>query len=169
MLGTAHPVQAEGAQPSTILPGAVSMHMGFGDGYKRATLSWESTPLWSYQFSGRGGRLDLTGELGVSYWWANKDRNPRNAWQLSAIPMLRYWATEKFYLEAGIGATVFSGSGFAGKNISTAYQFGDHVGAGYQITPSDRIGVRYSHFSNAGIKRPNPGLDIIQVTYTRKF
>ncbi|KAJ8136172.1 hypothetical protein OY671_010615, partial [Metschnikowia pulcherrima] len=31
---------------------------------------------------------------------------------------------------------------------------------GFSSTPNNRIGVRYSHFSNASIKRPNPGSDM---------
>jgi len=168
MLGVPELANAADPQPR-LLPGAVSMHPGFGDGYKRLALNWESSPLWSHQFSGRWGRLDLTGELGVSYWWANGGRTPASAWQASAIPMLRWWVSERIYLEAGVGLTAFSGASFAGKQISTAFQFGDHVGLGYQVSRADRIGFRYSHFSNAGIKRPNPGLDVFQLTYTRSF
>ncbi|CFN83565.1 lipoprotein [Bordetella pertussis] len=90
-------------------------------------------------------------------------------WQASAIPMFRWWTGERFYIEAGIGATVFSSTSFADKRIGSAFQFGDHIGLGFLLTPSNRIGLRYSHFSNAGIKEPNPGLDIVQLTYTYQF
>ena len=40
---------------------------------------------------------------------------------------------------------------------------------GFLLTPNNRIGLRYSHFSNASIKRPNPGLDAVQVSYTYQF
>ena len=115
------------------------------------------------------GRLDLTPEFGASYWTADGSRTPGHAWQFSAIPMFRWWAGERFYLEAGIGATLFSTTRFANENISTAFQFGDHVGMGFLLTPNNRIGLRYSHFSNASIKRPNPGLDTVQVSYTYQF
>ena len=35
--------------------------------------------------------------------------------------MFRWWAGERFYLEAGIGATLFSTTRFANENISTAF------------------------------------------------
>lgn len=154
------------AQSSEGTQGGISAHYGIGDHYQRFTLSYETPSIWTYQFGGNWGRLDLTPELGASYWWANSGRSPGHVWQLNAIPMFRWWTGERFYLEAGIGATVFSSTRFANENISTAFQFGDHVGMGFLLTPNNRIGVRYSHFSNASIKRPNPGLDTVQLTYT---
>ncbi|EJO32063.1 acyloxyacyl hydrolase [Achromobacter marplatensis] len=157
------------AQSSEGTQGGVSMHYGIGDHYQRFTLNYETPSVWTHQFGGNWGRLDLTPELGASYWWADGSRSPGHVWQLNAIPMFRWWTGERFYLEAGIGATVFSSTRFANENISTAFQFGDHVGMGFLLTPNNRIGVRYSHFSNASIKRPNPGLDLVQLTYTYQF
>ncbi len=76
---------------------------------------------------------------------------------------------ERFYIEAGIGATVLNHASFADKDLGSAFQFGDHIGLGFLVTPQSRLGLRYSHFSNAGIKTPNPGLDVTQVTYTYQF
>jgi lipid A 3-O-deacylase len=83
--------------------------------------------------------------------------------------MFRWWATDNFFVEAGVGATLFSRTTFANKNISTAFQFGDHIGAGFLLNKNNRIGVRISHFSNASIKRPNPGLDLVQLTYLYQY
>ncbi|WP_238914465.1 acyloxyacyl hydrolase [Achromobacter insolitus] len=160
---------AEAAANSVGTKGGVSLHYGVGEHYKRYTLNYETSPLWSTEFSGSWGRLDLTPELGASYWTADGSRSPGNVWQFSAIPMFRWWTSERFYIETGIGATVFTRTRFAEKNIGSAFQFGDHIGAGFLLTPNNRIGLRYSHFSNAGIKRPNPGLDTVQVTYTYQF
>lgn len=149
--------------------GGVSLHYGVGEHYKRYTLNYETAPIWTTEFGGSWGRLDLTPELGASYWTADGSRSPGNAWQFSAIPMFRWWTSERFYIEAGVGATVFTRTRFADKNIGSAFQFGDHIGVGFLLTPNNRIGLRYSHFSNAGIKRPNPRLDTVQVTYTYQF
>lgn len=149
--------------------GGVSVHYGIGEHYQRITLNYETPTWWSYQFGSNWGRLDLNGEFGGSYWWADGSRDPGHVWQARAIPMFRWWATDRFYLEAGIGATVFSSTHFADKSIGSAFQFGDHVGMGFLLTPSSRVGLRYSHFSNANIKKPNPGLDVVQLTYTYQF
>jgi lipid A 3-O-deacylase len=149
--------------------GGVSVQMGVNSNYNRTTVNYETAPLWNYDFGGNWGRLDLTGELGLSYWWAHQGEHPSNAWQASAIPMFRWWLGERFFIEGGVGPTVFNKTHFADKTISTAFQFGDHIGVGFQLTQSSRISLRYSHFSNASIKTPNPGLDVTQLTYTYLF
>ena len=150
-------------------PWALSAHYGQGDEYRRVMLGVESAPLWSYSFGPGRRRIDLTTEFGVSYWKAKRSGPNDDVWQLNAVPMFRWWPAERFFIEGGIGATVFSRTRFAGDQLSTLFQFGDHIGAGYQLTPSVRLGARVSHFSNAGIKSPNPGLDIFQLTYVQRF
>ncbi len=148
--------------------GGISLRAGAGEHYQRIELAWESPSFWRYQFSGNKGHLDLVGEFGAAYWRANGSRSP-NAWQFNAIPILRWTMNERFYLEAGVGPTVFTRTRVASEEISTALQFGSHIGAGMYVSDSSRIGVRYSHFSNANIKTPNPGLDVLQLTYTYQY
>ena len=147
----------------------VGLRLGVGEHYQRAELAWESPSLWTYRFEGNGSRLDLLGELGVAYWHANGSRHPDSVWQLSATPLLRWTWAERYYIEAGIGATVFSHSSFADKNLSTAFQFGDHIGIGMHLSQRSRLSLRYSHYSNAGIKHPNPGLNILQLNYSYRY
>lgn len=160
----ATPLAAEDLYQSS----SVGFRLGVGDHYQRAEVAWESPSVWNYRFDG-GSRLDLVGELGVAYWHADGSRSPGSAWQFSAIPFLRWTWSDRYYIEAGIGATAFSRTTFADKNISTAFQFGDHIGIGMHVTDNSRLSLRYSHFSNAGIKRPNPGLDILQLTYSYQY
>ncbi len=148
---------------------SLGLRIGAGDHYQRAELAWESPSFWSYHFDSGTSRLDLVGELGVAYWRANGSREPGHAWQFSAIPFLRWTWAERYYVEAGIGATVFSHASFADKNLGSAFQFGDHIGAGMFLTPNSRLGLRFSHFSNAGIKHPNPGLNILQLNYSLQY
>ncbi len=166
-ISLAAPVLTPSAQAAE--PWSLSAHYGEGDEYRRVTLGVESAPLWSYSFGPGRSRVDLTAELGVSYWTAKRNGPNDDVWQLNAVPMLRWWPAERFFVEGGIGATVFSRTRFAGDQLSTLFQFGDHLGAGYQLTPSVRVGARISHFSNASIKKPNPGLDIFQLTYVQRF
>lgn len=150
--------------------GGISVRAGYGDHYKRAEIAWESPSLWRYRFSDADyGRLDLVAELGAAYWMADGSRSPSNAWQFSAIPFLRWTWAERYYLEVGVGPTVFSRTRFAGKNISSAFQFGDHIGIGAHISDASSVSLRYSHFSNAGIKEPNPGLNVLQLMYTYQY
>ncbi len=156
--------------PSAIDSSAWSLHLGHYDDFTRLTGNYETAPLWQTRF-GNGSRLTLSGEFGLSYWHkSGVDSGERDSlWQLSAIPLFRYWATERFYVEGGIGATAFNHTSIGSKQISTAFQFGDHIGLGYRVTNNVMLGYRYSHFSNAGIKKPNPGLDVHQITLTQRF
>lgn len=157
------------AQSGEGTSGGVSLQVGVGDHYKRYMLGYETPTLWQYRFGGDWGRLDLTGEFSAAYWHADGGRHPASVWQFGATPMFRWWVGERFFIEGGVGANVFTRTTFADKRISTAFQFGDHIGVGFQLTPASRIGLRYSHFSNANIKRPNPGLDVVQFTYVQSF
>ncbi len=147
---------------------SIGLRLGIGDHYQRAEVAWESPSVWTHRFEG-GSRLDLLGEVGVAYWHADGSRSPGSAWQLSAIPLLRWTWSDRYYLEAGVGATVFSRTRFADKRISTAFQFGDHIGIGMHLNDQSRLSLRFSHYSNAGIKRPNPGLNILQLNYSYQF
>ncbi len=148
--------------------GGVNVQLGTYARASRAALNWETPVLWSWQRHGGPSRLELTGELGVAYWSAKHSRQSASAWQLNAVPMFRYWpgGASRCFVEAGIGATLLNRAHFAGDSFSTAFQFGDHLGAGYQLTPSQRVSLRFSHFSNAAIKQPNPGLNSVQMVYT---
>ena len=146
----------------------IGLRLGAGEHYQRAELAWESPSLWAYRFDG-GSRLDLVGELGAAWWHAEGSRDPRSIWQFSVIPFLRYTWSDRYFIEAGIGPTVFTGSSFSDKNLSTAFQFGDHLGIGILLNEDSRLSLRISHFSNAGIKHPNPGLNIVQMNYSLRY
>lgn len=147
---------------------SIGLRLGVGEHYQRAEVAWESPSVWTYRFDG-GSRLDVVGELGAAYWRADGSREPSSVWQLSATPFLRWTWSDRYYVEAGVGATVFSHASFADKNLSTAFQFGDHIGVGMFVTPASRLSLRFSHYSNAGIKRPNPGLNVLQLNYSLQY
>jgi hypothetical protein len=47
------------------------------------------------------------------------------------------------------------------RQFGSSFQFGDHVGAGVRFGEKGQydLGYRYQHFSNAGIKGPNQGIN----------
>ena len=147
--------------------GGINLQLAEGPHAFRTTLGWETPVLWTHQAANGASRLELTGEFGVSYWEARQGLQPASLWQFSAIPMLRWWpGGGRFFVEGGVGPTLVSRTRFADKTISTAFQFGDHLGVGYQFTPALRASLRLSHFSNADIKTPNPGLNVVQLSWT---
>jgi lipid A 3-O-deacylase len=146
----------------------LGLRFGYNDDYRKVTLSYETPAFWSHQFDSGPGRVDLDAELAVAYWTAQRG-DPDSMWQLSATPMLRWWPSDVFFAEIGVGATGVNRTRFAGRNLSTAFLFGSHIGLGTVIAGAHRVGLRYSHYSNAGIKAPNPGLDVLSLTYTYRF
>lgn len=148
----------------------IALQFAAGPQAVRSTLAWQSPVLWRRAETADAGRLEATVELGVSYWSAHGERGPCCVWQLSAVPLLRWWpGAGRWFVEGGIGATLFSHTHFADRAISTAFQFGDTVGVGYQFTPDLRVSLRFAHFSNADIKRPNPGLNVLQLSLTHLY
>jgi lipid A 3-O-deacylase len=57
------------------------------------------------------------------------------------------------------------------KEFSTAFNFVDVIGVGRSIGADRRqeLSLRISHISNAGIKKPNPGEEFLQLRYAVMF
>jgi lipid A 3-O-deacylase len=145
-----------------------SVHLGQNGDLQRVAAVYETPVWWRYLLGHNGARVDLNGEFEISYWMSG-DREPSHLWQLGFTPMFRWWPRDTFYVEAGVGATVVNQTRFAGRDLSTAFQFGSHLGMGVLINRRHKIALRISHFSNADIKTPNPGLNLIELTYTYQF
>lgn len=74
-------------------------------------------------------------------------------------------------LEAGIGISYLSEKTIGGRDLSSHFQFEDRVGIGAKIgkQKTHDLNLRYMHYSNAGIKQPNEGIDIFIFSYTYSF
>ncbi len=141
---------------SSTYAGGHTFALGGWDGARvTAEYSFEPRPL--------NGTFDLVPEVGVSYW-----RGHRGAFQLHAVPMFRARLTPTWYLEAGIGASYFTRTTFARQNIDTHFQFADQLGVGYVLGHSS-VALRLEHFSNGGIRNPNPGVNAVQLVYTAGY
>ncbi|MGY5943011.1 acyloxyacyl hydrolase [Stenotrophomonas forensis] len=147
---------------------SIGLQLGHGRGdYQRAGLIWDSGPLWRRE-PASGRPLELAMELGFARWQAS-DPQCQHAWQASAIPMLRWRPNARLFVEAGIGPTLFDTTRVGGRHISTAFQFGDHLGIGLRVAEHHSLSLRYSHYSNASIKKPNPGLDLLQLSWRVEY
>lgn len=151
---------------------ALRIGIGYQGRYMRTELAYETPTLW--QTSLFAHPMDIKLEASFAYWHTNHSHdlwvNSRsNIWQIGITPMFRWWITPQWYAEAGVGATMVSHTRFANRELSTQFQFGDHIGIVRTFGDDLRIGLRLSHFSNASIKRPNNGLNLIQLTMTYSF
>lgn len=120
------------------------------------------------------GQLSLHGEAYVARWSSDLGGGGhRDYWQVVAIPVFRLrFGESPFFAEAGIGVSYMDKLYLTpDKQFSTRFNFADVLSAGYSFGEQRRneVALRFSHFSNAGIKHPNPGENLYQLRYTRLF
>lgn len=135
--------------------------------------------LWGlpYQSDFLGGTVSSQLEVSIAVWsYRNGVDSSRNELaQLSLIPGIRYRFDEgksPWFVDGGLGATLMSRKYETNqRKFSTTFNFGTHLAIGR--TFGDRrqheISVRAEHFSNAGIKKPNPGENFIALRYAFVF
>ncbi|WP_020587066.1 acyloxyacyl hydrolase [Desulfobacter curvatus] len=107
------------------------------------------------------GHVDGYFELSYNRW--ENGGEEVNAVALS--PVFQYVfhvenATWYPYIEAGIGLAYLDDYTINNRELSSNFQFEDRVGVGVRIKNVD-ISFRYMHYSNAGLKEPNDGIDIL--------
>jgi lipid A 3-O-deacylase len=77
-----------------------------------------------------------------------------------------------WFLEVKFGAALFNHPyATPERRFSTAFQFTESLGLGRRIGPSHRqeISLHFQHFSNAGIREPNPGENVVRLRYAAYF
>jgi lipid A 3-O-deacylase len=120
--------------------------------------------------------VQLHWEASFGRWSTKLDEGTRSsAWvtQVGVTPAIRWQPIgSAWFGEIGIGVNallpVFRSRD---KQFSTAFNFGDHLAVGRQFGEGRRqeLSLRYQHFSNGGIRRPNPGEDFLQLRYAHGF
>lgn len=125
-------------------------------------------------FSGRYFETDagfLSGyyEVSLNYW----DHPENNVTALAVSPVFAYYFGQPEsillpYLEAGIGGALLSDTRIGNRDMSTTFQFEDRIGMGIKYDRFD-VNFRYMHYSNASIKKPNDGIDILIFTASFQF
>lgn len=136
-------------------------------------LTWDLP--WRRDFA--GGQLTSYLEASVALWdYGAKDRSGSSRLaQLALVPSLRYRPSggrSPWFVDAGVGATLMSKVyATQDKQFSTAFNFATHlaVGRSFGERGQHELSVRVEHFSNAGIKHPNPGENFLQIRYAYRF
>ncbi|CAM3761222.1 Lipid A deacylase PagL [Pseudomonas reidholzensis] len=111
------------------------------------------------------GRLTGYWDAGYTYW--DGDQTASNH-SLSFAPVFVYeFAGEsvKPYIEAGIGVAAFAHTELESNELGSSFQFEDRIGFGLRFAGGHEIGVRAIHYSNAGIKQPNDGVESYALHY----
>ncbi|KZN38747.1 hypothetical protein N480_13915 [Pseudoalteromonas luteoviolacea S2607] len=111
-------------------------------------------------------------ESSINFWRFGDSGDYDQNFVLAMSPVFRYpiatYKNKPLQVEFGIGVALLEDTQFAGKNVSTHYQFEDRLGLVYDLGQAN-VALRYIHYSNAGFKSPNPGLDFLSLSYSSKF
>jgi lipid A 3-O-deacylase len=166
------------AQPSLAMDWRPTSFFVLGGVAEHGTTSATVGVAWPWSWKSSLGSAQLSGqtEAYISYWHADSFRGgPSSYTQLGLVPVLRLRFDEgrsPWFVEAGIGISVTDRVyRTPHKQFSTAGQFHDTIGFGYSFGAqrTSELGLRLTHFSNAGIKRPNPGENFLQLRYAHQF
>ena len=130
----------------------------------RLGAQWQWNKRW---LEGDGWHLGGYWDLQAGYW-DNRSPNKTSSGigELAITPVFRVQentvSSLSPFAEIGIGAHLLSKTSVAPqREFSTAFQFGSHAGVGLRFGQGGayELGYRYQHLSNAGIKKPNNGIN----------
>jgi hypothetical protein len=131
-------------------------------------LGWD----WRWQATLAGGALTGRTDLHLGRWHTSAGEDFT---RVGITPVLRYvprgWSGG-WFLEAGIGLNALSPRyRNEARVFSTSFNFGDQLAVGRRFGAAldQEVTLRLEHLSNADIKRPNPGENLLQLRYTRRF
>ncbi|QXL83874.1 acyloxyacyl hydrolase [Comamonas sp. NLF-1-9] len=129
------------------------------------TLPWK-TSGWQLASGTLSGHWDAYASR-----WNYRGVRHSGLWLLGLTPVLR-WTPDAgqapWFVQAGIGITLMDHLyRKPGKAFSTAFNFASHLGVGLRFGEQRQQEVMLSvqHISNARIKRPNPGINLVQLRY----
>ena len=105
-------------------------------------------------------------QLGAGVWRVPDFRGRTRRFDLNATPV---WRSETGwgFVEAGLGAYLLSHTiNNATHRLPSSFQFGSHAGVALRLGRGSSVGIAVQHLSNAGLKQPNGGIDLILLQYT---
>jgi hypothetical protein len=148
---------------------------GHGNGtdtVRVALVAAPGVPLWS-----RGTtRIETFGEIAVAHWRFPQPNaaDRRRITVVGFTPYLRLRDTriERWFFDFGIGLNTLSDLyETRDRRFSTRFQFSDHLAIGRSFGDGDafELSYRFVHYSNAGIRHPNPGVNFSVLRLEYRF
>ena len=110
----------------------------------------------------------VTGYWSGAYTYWEGDETSSNH-SLSFSPVLVYefaGQNVKPYVELGVGVALFSNTELENNKLGSAFQFEDRFGFGLRFAGGHEVGIRATHYSNAGLSSPNDGAESYALHYT---
>lgn len=163
-----------GSASAELRPQGMFVQAGAGEDSARA-LSFGAVWPWSWQRQVRGGRLEGITEAYVSRWNVKDNGGRAGFTHFGVVPLLRYRFEEgrsPWFIEAGVGLTYMDRTyRTSEKQFSTHFNFADVLGAGRNFGEGRRqeVSLRLTHFSNGGLRHPNPGMNLVRLRYGVMF
>ena len=154
-LGSVTAVQAAGLSVSVGQTGDSTMVYRLG-------AQFDFNSRW---FESSVGHLTGYWDAGYTYWQGDDTATNHS---ISFAPVFVYefaGQNVKPYLEAGIGVAAFSSTRLESNDLGSSFQFEDRIGAGLRFAGGHEVGIRAMHYSNAGIKQPNDGVEAYSLHY----
>jgi hypothetical protein len=106
------------------------------------------------------GALELGGETGsfVSF-------GPSYRYSISISE------ADRWFVDFGVHPTYLSSPTYGGRSLGGNFHFTSYVGFGAYLGRRKKTSMflRYQHTSNAGLDSPNPGLDMVGLTFNYHF
>jgi len=160
---------------AALSPSTWFLQAGVASGTRTVTtgLAWNLEREWD----AGSGRLSAYLEASMAVWsYRSAHGDGRSQLVQAALtPVVRYrpsHGTAPWFVDGGIGIS-FTSSKFANdrKSFSTTFNFGSVIGVGFNFGAQreHEVSLRVQHFSNAGIKKPNPGENFLQLRYAYQF
>jgi len=163
------------ATANMVAHAADSMSYSFGTGNStrmgRIGAQWWWGKKWRVS---EGLHIGGYWDLSIAQWQGRRYRSTDNHQDITDIgitPVFRLQRDSRvgWYGEGGVGAHLLSSLyDNGGRQLSTAFEFGDHIGIGYVTASGVDVGLLIQHFSNGGIKHPNDGVNfaVMRVSFS---
>lgn len=152
-----------------------SVEVGGGDEVRMARVGVHAD-LARRWFQSNGTHVGAYWDAALFHWKGNAYQGVYGRRQsltgIGLTPVFRFQSDDLtgWYAEGGIGVNLISGLYYNnGDRLSTSFQFNDQLGAGYVFKNGWDVGVKFEHFSNGGIKKPNSGVNFILLRVARQF
>lgn len=136
---------------------------GHGDAVIRTGIGSDWNKQW---FTSQTGQLGGYWDAAYTYW--DGGNRSASAHSLSFAPVFTYTFTGpslKPFIECGIGVAAFSKTRVNGRKLGSSLNLEDRIGAGISLPNQGKLGIRAMHYSNAGLKNPNEGVESYSLFY----
>jgi lipid A 3-O-deacylase len=164
------------AAANRVAHAADGMSYSFATGNSTKMIRVGTQWMWDKKWSVSEG-LHIGGywDLSIAQWQGRRYRSTdshQNITDIGITPVFRLQKDSRvgWYAEGGVGAHLLSELyDNGGHQLSTAFEFGDHIGIGYVTASEIDVGLLIQHFSNGGIKHPNNGVNFAVVRVSHSF